>query len=42
MAAKRFGKVEEDSRLLFTAIFQDSRSQIDERECTRRAEACVI
>jgi len=42
MAAKRFGKVEEDSRLLFAAIFQDSRSQIDERECTRRAEACVI
>ena len=42
IAAKRFGKVEEYSRLLFAAMFQDSRSQIDERECTLRAEACGI
>ena len=42
MAAKRFGKVAEYSRLLFAAMFQDSRSQIDERECTLRAEACGI
>lgn len=42
IAAKRFGKVEEYSRLLFAAMFQDSRSQIDEQECTLRAEACGI
>ena len=42
MAAKRFGKVAEYSRLLFAAMFQDSRSQIDERECILRAEACGI
>ena len=36
IAAKRFGKVAEYSRLLFAAMFQDSRSQIDERECTLR------
>ena len=42
IAAKHFGKVAEYSRLLFAAMFQDSRSQIDERECTLRAQACGI
>jgi 2-hydroxychromene-2-carboxylate isomerase len=42
MAAKRLGKVEEYSRLLFAAMFQDSLSKIDEQECTARAEACGI
>jgi 2-hydroxychromene-2-carboxylate isomerase len=42
ISAKRFGKVAEYSRLLFAAMFQDSLSQIDERECTLRAEACGI
>lgn len=42
VAAKRFGKVEEYSRLLFTAMFQDSLSEINERECIVRAEACGI
>jgi 2-hydroxychromene-2-carboxylate isomerase len=42
MAAKRLGKVEEYSRLLFAAMFQDSLSEIDERECIIRAEACAI
>lgn len=42
MAAKRLGKVEEYSRLLFAAMFQDSLSAIDERECITRAKACGI
>jgi 2-hydroxychromene-2-carboxylate isomerase len=42
MAAKRLGKVEEYSHLLFAAMFQDSLSKIDEKECTIRAEACGI
>ncbi len=42
MAAKRLGRVEEYSRLLFAAMFQDSLSEIDERECITRAEACGI
>ncbi|MEO0968828.1 MAG: 2-hydroxychromene-2-carboxylate isomerase [Cyanobacteria bacterium J06639_18] len=41
-AAKYLGKVEEYSRLLFKAMFEDSLSQIDERECVIRAEACGI
>ena len=40
--AKCLGKVEEYSRLLFRAMFEDSLSQIDERECAIRAEACGI
>ncbi|MGK7917000.1 MAG: 2-hydroxychromene-2-carboxylate isomerase [Prochloraceae cyanobacterium] len=42
ITAKRLDKVEEYSHLLFMAMFQDSLSQIDERECTIRAEACGI
>ncbi|NJO98451.1 MAG: hypothetical protein HC764_22660 [Pleurocapsa sp. CRU_1_2] len=42
MAAKRLGKLEEYSRLLFAAMFQDSLSAIDERECITRAKACGI
>ena len=42
VAAKSFGKVEEYSRLLFTAMFQDSLLEIDERECVIRAETCGI
>jgi 2-hydroxychromene-2-carboxylate isomerase len=42
MAAKCLGKVEEYSHLLFAAMFQDSLSEIDERECIIRAEACGI
>ena len=42
MAAKRLGKMEEYSRLLFAAMFQDSLSAIDERECITRAKACGI
>jgi 2-hydroxychromene-2-carboxylate isomerase len=41
-AAKWFGKIDEYSRSLFAAMFQDSLSKIDERECTIRAEACGI
>ncbi len=41
-AAKRLGKVEEYSRSLFAAMFQDSLAKIDEQECTIRAEACGI
>jgi 2-hydroxychromene-2-carboxylate isomerase len=41
-AAKCFGKVEEYSRLLFAAMFQDSLLEINERECITRAEACGI
>jgi 2-hydroxychromene-2-carboxylate isomerase len=41
-AAKRLGKVEEYSRLLLAAMFQDSLSKIDERECIARAERCGI
>ena len=40
--AKYLGKVEKYSPLLFRAIFEDSLSQIDERECVIRAEACGI
>ncbi|MEM7555313.1 MAG: DsbA family protein [Cyanobacteria bacterium P01_A01_bin.84] len=40
--AKFLGKVEQYSRLLFKAMFEDSLSQIDERECVTRAEACGI
>lgn len=41
-AARHFGKEEEYSNLLFRAIFEDSLSQIDERECIICAEACDI
>jgi 2-hydroxychromene-2-carboxylate isomerase len=41
-AAKRLGKVEEYSRSLFAAMFQDALAKIDDRECTIRAEACGI
>jgi 2-hydroxychromene-2-carboxylate isomerase len=41
-AAKRLGKVEEYSRLLFAAMFQDSLAKFDERECIDRAEICGI
>ncbi|MGL5940366.1 MAG: 2-hydroxychromene-2-carboxylate isomerase [Waterburya sp.] len=41
-AAKLLGKGEEYSRLLFAAMFQDSLSAIDERECITRAEVCGI
>ena len=40
--AKYLGKVEKYSRMLFRAMFEDSLSQIDERECVIRAEACGI
>jgi 2-hydroxychromene-2-carboxylate isomerase len=42
IAAKRFGKVEEYSRLLFAAMFQESLSQIDEHEYIACAEECGI
>ncbi|RMF21637.1 MAG: hypothetical protein D6756_12055 [Cyanobacteria bacterium J083] len=41
-AAKCLGKVKEYTCLLFKAMFEDSVSQIDERECVIRAEACGI
>jgi 2-hydroxychromene-2-carboxylate isomerase len=41
-AAKQLGKVEAYSRLLFAAMFQDSRSKIEEQECTMYAEECGI
>ena len=41
-AAKRLGKVEEYSKSLFAAMFQDSLATIDKQECTIRAEACGI
>ena len=41
-AAKNFGKEREYSRLLFKAVFEDSLSQVDERECVIRAKACNI
>jgi 2-hydroxychromene-2-carboxylate isomerase len=41
-AAKRLGKVEKYSRSLFAAMFQDSLTKIDDRECTIRAEVCGI
>ncbi len=40
--AKYLGKVEEYTRSLFRAIFEDSLPQIDEQECVIRAEACGI
>ncbi|MGK7950965.1 MAG: 2-hydroxychromene-2-carboxylate isomerase [Xenococcaceae cyanobacterium] len=40
--AKLLGKVEKYTRSLFKAVFEDSLSQIDERECIIRAEACGI
>lgn len=40
--ANCLGKVEEYSRLLFKAMFEDPISQIDEKECISRAEACGI
>ncbi len=40
--AKCFGKVAEYSRLLFAAMFQDSRTKIDDRDCIAYAEACGI
>lgn len=40
--AKLLGKVEEYSRLLFEAVFKEPLSQIDEKECIIRAEACGI
>jgi 2-hydroxychromene-2-carboxylate isomerase len=42
VAAKHFGKVVEYSHLLFAAMFQDSLSKIDERECIDRANICGI
>jgi 2-hydroxychromene-2-carboxylate isomerase len=42
VAAKHFGKVEEYSYLLFAAMFQDVRLEIDEKECIASAEACGI
>jgi 2-hydroxychromene-2-carboxylate isomerase len=42
VAAKRLGKVEEYSRLLFAAMFQSSLSKIEEKECTMYAEECGI
>jgi 2-hydroxychromene-2-carboxylate isomerase len=41
-AAKRLGKLEEYSRLLFANMFEHSLSAIDERECTTCAEKCGI
>jgi 2-hydroxychromene-2-carboxylate isomerase len=41
-AAKRLGKVEEYSKLLFAAMFQEQLTRIDEQECTLRAEAVGI
>lgn len=41
-AAKRLGKVEEYSRLLFAAMFQDSLTKIEEQECIACAEKCGI
>ena len=41
-AAKRLDKGEAYSRSLFAAMFQDSLSEIDERECISLAEACGI
>ncbi len=41
-AAKKFGKVEEYSRLLFAAMFQKSLTKIEEQECTMYAEKCGI
>jgi 2-hydroxychromene-2-carboxylate isomerase len=41
-AAKRLGNVEEYSSLLFAAMFQDSRSIIEEKECIACAEECGI
>ena len=38
--AKRFGKVEEYSRLLFKAVFENSLPAIDEGECVVLAESC--
>jgi 2-hydroxychromene-2-carboxylate isomerase len=40
--AKRLGKVEEYSWLLFAAMFQDSLTKVDEQECIDRAEICGI
>uniref|UniRef100_UPI00286D75B4 2-hydroxychromene-2-carboxylate isomerase n=1 Tax=Chamaesiphon sp. VAR_48_metabat_403 TaxID=2964700 RepID=UPI00286D75B4 len=42
VAAKQFDKVVEYSHLLFAAMFKDSLTQIDERECIDRAEICGI
>ncbi len=41
-AARRLGKVEEYSRLLFTNMFEHSLSKIDEEECITCAEKCGI
>ena len=41
-AAKRLGKVEEYSRLLFANMFEHSFSSIDEGECITSAERCGI
>ena len=41
-AAKQFGKAKEYSRFLFKAMFEDSLSQIDKKECILRAEICGI
>jgi 2-hydroxychromene-2-carboxylate isomerase len=41
-AAKRLGKVAAYSRLLFAAMFQDSRSTITEQECIIAAKSCGI
>jgi 2-hydroxychromene-2-carboxylate isomerase len=41
-AAKCLGKVEEYSRLLFAAMFQEPLAKIDEQECTLCAEAVGI
>jgi 2-hydroxychromene-2-carboxylate isomerase len=41
-AAKQLGQVAAYSRLLFAAMFQDSRSTIEERDCIAAAEKCGI
>jgi 2-hydroxychromene-2-carboxylate isomerase len=41
-AAQQFGKVEEYSYLLFAAMFQGERSQIDRQVCIDYAELCGI
>jgi 2-hydroxychromene-2-carboxylate isomerase len=41
-AAKRLSKVEEYSRSLFAAMFEDALAKIGDRECIARAEACGI
>jgi 2-hydroxychromene-2-carboxylate isomerase len=42
MSAKHFGKVVEFSHLLFSAMFKEPLSKIDEEDCLVRAEKCNI